>query len=126
MSVTMNGIPRTFDHFGGTSKELVGYSSNGSVTIEPTSLALGTYSCPDASISYNNSNAGDRDSNVYSSMACCTLEITKSGGVGEIIEGTFAGVVSNPSPSRIWVNLTQGSFSITNRGDGAGGATATH
>jgi hypothetical protein len=120
MSARLNGLERTFDRFGAADRGFTGYGFDGSISLRLPSLAAGTYSCASsAGIVYNNSNAGGRDSNVAGSVYCCTITITRSGAVGEPIEGTFSGILVHDALIS-WIKVEDGSFSVIRRASAGG------
>lgn len=111
MTATLNGIPRSFDRFKSTATGLVGYGFDGSVEISLPSLAPGTYACPSAAFIYDDSTAGGRDSDRAGTVDCCTIQILRSGAIGEPIEGTFSGILDLRA-LQSWINLEDGHFIV--------------
>lgn len=114
MTATLNGYPRAWTRFAGAASGFVGYGFDGSMGITVPSLGPGTYACPDASIAWGNLNAGAHDSNSAGTVNCCTIEITRSGAVGEMIEGTFSGILVH-MPLQSWIKIEDGHFSVVRK-----------
>lgn len=114
MTAKLNGYLRSFNRFQTKSNALVGNGFDGSITLTLPSFAVGSYACPTAVIDYANLNAGARDSNAARSRDCCTIEITRSGAVGEIVEGTFSGIMIH-GPLISWIKVEDGRFAIVRR-----------
>jgi hypothetical protein len=125
MTATLNGFARSFIRFDADAAGLVGYGFDGSIGISLPTLAPGTHSCPAAALEYINLAAGARDSNSAGSMDCCTIQIIRSGDVGEPIEGIFSGILIH-QPLQSWIKVEDGHFTVLRRGvGGAGGAGGT-
>jgi hypothetical protein len=122
MTATLNGYRQSYVTFFtyGLRGELEGYGCDGSFYFELPSLAPGKYACPDAKITWSNRRAGF-EGNAASSEDCCTLQITRSGGTGEWIEGTFSGILINGGLNT-WIKVENGHFAVVARSSGAGGA----
>ena len=122
MTATLNGFARSFTRFDANSAGVVGYGFDGSLGISLPALAPGIYACPAAGIEYLNLAAGGRDSNSAGSVNCCTIQIIRSGAVGEPIEGVFSGILVH-QPLQSWIKVEDGHFTVLRRGvGGAGGA----
>jgi len=121
MTATLNGFRRSFVNFVtyGIRGELEGYGCDGAFYFSLPSLAPGTYACPDVKIRWSNQSAG-REGHAGVTQDCCTVEITRSGGRGEFVEGTFSGIVIHGLQS--WFKIENGHFAMMVRNSGAGGA----
>jgi hypothetical protein len=124
MRVRLNGFEITFDRFAITARGVSGYGFDGGVSLTVPRSEVGKYRCPEATIRYSNQETGAREFNVLSSEACCSIEITRVGPLGEPIEGTFSGVLYNVS-NFSWAVAAEGEFTVLNRGGGAGGFGGT-
>jgi len=122
MMATLNGFARSFIRFDTNAAGLVGYGFDGSIRISLPTLAPGTNSCPAAAIEYRNLAAGTRDSNSAGSVNCCTIQIIRSGAVGEPIEGIFSGILVHQS-LQSWIKVEDGHFTVLRRGVGGAGGT---
>jgi hypothetical protein len=120
MTATLNGFARSFTRFDVNPSGVAGYSFDGSIKIFLPALARGTYACP--GIQYLNLDAGARDSNSAGSADCCTIQIIRSGAVGEPIEGIFSGILVH-QPLQSWVKVEDGNFTVLRRGFGGAGGT---
>jgi hypothetical protein len=108
----MNGLQRSYQGgFATRGKGIIGYGFDGSIGITLPSLAVGEYSCPDAAIAFANENVGARDSNSAVTKSCCKVQVTKTGGVGTTIEGTFSGILVH-DPLESWIKVEEGHFSV--------------
>jgi hypothetical protein len=114
MTAKLNGYVRSFGRFQTNSGGLVGYGFDGSIALMLPSFAVGTYACPAAGIGYANLSAGSRDSNAAASRTCCTIQIARSGAVGEIVEGTFSGILIH-GPLISWIKVEDGHFAVVRR-----------
>ena len=123
MTATLNGFRRSFVDFviKGVRGALEGYGCDGSFYFSVPSLVPGTYACPDIKITYSNQHAGPLEFNSASTQDCCTLEITRGGGLGEFIEGTFSGILIQGAVGS-WIKVENGHFAVVARSWGHGGA----
>jgi hypothetical protein len=116
MTATLNGLRRSFVTFGteGFRGTIEGAGCDGQIYFSLPSLAPGTYSCPDIKIAWFNQYAGPLEGNNASSQDCCTVEITRSGGPGEFIEGTFSGILIHSGVIG-WIKIENGHFAVIRR-----------
>jgi hypothetical protein len=115
MTAKMNGLARSYQsRFETAGNAIVGHGFDGSLGIAVPSLTVGEYSCPAAGIAFDNENAGPRDSNSARTKDCCKVQITKVGGIGETVEGTFSGILVH-DPLESWIKVEDGRFSVVRR-----------
>jgi hypothetical protein len=127
MTAKLNGFARTFNRFDTSFRGVVGYGTDGSLDISVPSLAPAAYACPAAKIDFNNSFPGALEFNQSISRSCCTIQISRSGAIGEPIEGTFSAILINDQ-LQSWIKIEEGHFLVMLRakddggtGDGAAG-----
>jgi hypothetical protein len=123
MTATLNGFRRSYVRFVTAGKDpdaapslrgdIEGYGCDGYFYFTLPSLAPGTYRCPDVGIRWFNQHAGPLEFNNAATADCCTIEITRSGGPGEFIEGTFSGIMINDA-LRSWIKIENGHFAVIN------------
>jgi hypothetical protein len=125
ITATLNGVPMSFST---TFYELlndeqnaliVGYGEHGELGFSAFPLAPGSYACPSASMTY------DAPGTVpLTTGACCRIEVTKVGDVGDTIEGTFSGIVIEPYGGP-WINVEDGRFKVVRRAPAIDAGTET-